>query len=276
MANSSFLVHAAMSSAADGSHGSAQSPIQRQRQRQEISLGPTIQSNPYFTALRSLELVSIYLDGIGMCQEDAVAHNPGLRTAVTDPAPGSVTRMARSKYTEVVAEDRTTERLVEGDPVLDFGAKGLEHDSRVMCIVGNKLVLVEEATISLLKPIRQIPVEQRHKWYNARGHQVVHEVDVVVNAFLIDRVTSAAPWDDAGPRDGKSIYLCAQVLEKFYVFGSAVIGVAGHIAGTTISNFAWSPAESVPYRRAASIFSRCPFNLVPTRQSTGSALQSVE
>jgi hypothetical protein len=58
--------------------------------------------------------------------------------------------MTRCKGPSVVAQDTTAPRLIEGDPVLDLGPKGVEYNSGIMSEVGNKFFLVEESTISFV------------------------------------------------------------------------------------------------------------------------------
>lgn len=60
--------------------------------------------------------------------------------------------------------------------------------------------------------------------------KVVYEFDVVLKTFLIDRVIAATKWDNSGPREGKTVRFCAQLLQKINVLGRAVVGVARHLS----------------------------------------------
>jgi hypothetical protein len=131
--------------------------------------------------------------------EKTVTHDPRFPRAITDRALGPVTRSAGSKLTNVISEDATTPRFVECDPVLNFGAKSLENHPCVIFKVCNEFFLVQEASVTLVEFIREIPMEQGNEGDNPSGMQVVNEFHIMLYTFLINRIVSAAEWDNTGP-----------------------------------------------------------------------------
>jgi hypothetical protein len=134
-----------------------------------------------------------------MGHEETVSHNPWLCRAVTDRALGAITCMARCKRPSVVAQDTTAPRLIEGDPVLDLGPKGVEYNSGVTSEVGNKFFLVEESAISFVQFIRKIPMEKGHHWRDACGMKIVNEFEIELKTFLVDGIIAAAQRNDTRP-----------------------------------------------------------------------------
>lgn len=126
-------------------------------------------------------------------------HDPRLGARVADGAFGAVGRVARSEEAGVVPQDSGAPGLVEGDPVFDAGAHGLENDAGIAREVGDEFGLVEQAAVPVVQRGGQIPMEQRDHRGDARGEQVVGELDVVVEAFLVDGVVAAAKGYDARP-----------------------------------------------------------------------------
>lgn len=83
--------------------------------------------------------------------------------------------------------------------MLHFRPERIEDNPRVVGKVRHKFLLVQEPAIPLLQLERQVPVEKRDQWRDPRSVQVVHELDIVLEALLVDRVVASAERDDARP-----------------------------------------------------------------------------
>lgn len=81
---------------------------------------------------------------------------------------------------------------------------------------------------------------------DAGGEQVVTELGVVVDASLVDGIIATSLGNDASPGEGEAVGLRAERLEQGNVLGGAVVGVAGRLAGTAVSNLSRDLAEGVP------------------------------
>jgi hypothetical protein len=109
--------------------------------------------------------------------------------------------VARGEGTIVISKHTDTPGLVESDPVLDLGSKGLEYHTGVVSEVGNEFLLVERSTVPLVELIWKIPVVEGNHRGNARIDQIIHKLLVELYASLVDRVVPAAERDNAGPID---------------------------------------------------------------------------
>jgi hypothetical protein len=90
-------------------------------------------------------------------------------------------------------------------------------------------------------------VEERDHRRDPVSEEVVDELDVEVEAGLVDRVVAASQRDDAGPRDGEAVALGAGLLQQLNVLVCAVVRVAGDITAVAAGNLARDLAECVPY-----------------------------
>lgn len=149
-----------------------------------------------------------------------------------------------------------------------------KHGAGVVREVLWVLFVVQQATIALVQPLWQIPVEERDHGLDAGGEQVVDELDVEVETGLVDWVVAAAKRDHTRPRDGEAVGLRAGLLEKVDILGRAVVGVAGHVAGAAAGDLAGDLAEGVPDGGAAAIGLRGALNLVAKER--GSAVDGGE
>ena len=128
-----------------------------------------------------------------------MADNPRLRRAISHRALSAVTRVAWSEGTIVISKDTNAPRLIEGNPVLDLGSKGLEYHASIVCEVSNELLLVERSTVALIELIRKIPMEQGNHGRNSGINQVIHKLLVELYAFLVDWIVPPAEGDNARP-----------------------------------------------------------------------------
>jgi hypothetical protein len=131
-----------------------------------------------------------------------------------------------------------------------------------MTKIRHKLLLIQQSTVSLIQSIRQIPVEQRHERRNPLRKQIIYKFLIERDTSRVDRVVTSANGDDTTPGDGEAIGFCASKLEERNVFCSAVVGVAGNVAGAAVSDFAGDFAECVPDRGATAVGFRSAFDLV--------------
>jgi hypothetical protein len=159
----------------------------------------TIQGDSDYASILLLEVVAVSLDCRTMSNEEVVPDGPGLPAAVADVAFAAVAGAARGEQAGAVAQDRAAPWLVEGDPQLDRGAKGLETYPRIVLKVLDKLVLVQQAAVARVQVVGQVPVEEGDEGLDARRTQVFGKLDVVLDALFVDRVVAPAEGDDARP-----------------------------------------------------------------------------
>ena len=161
--------------------------------------GHTVQRNANLTTVPFFEFIAVNLHRGSVGNQQAVADNPRLSRAVSHRALDAITRVARGEGTIVISKNTDTPGLIESDPVLDLGSKGLEYHSGIACEVGDEFLLVERSTVPLVKLIRKVPVVESNHGGNARINQVIHKLLVELYAFLVDRIVPAAERDNARP-----------------------------------------------------------------------------
>lgn len=132
-----------------------------------------------------------------MSNQKRVPHNPGLPAAITLCTLASVTATAGSEQSGTISKYGTAPWLVERYPIFYFRAEASETDPGVVLVVLDKLVLVQHASISLVKFVGEIPMEQRDHWLDACLDKVVDEFDVELKALLIHGVVSSSKRNDA-------------------------------------------------------------------------------
>ena len=159
----------------------------------------TVQGDPDLSAILLLELLAIYLHSCTMSDQDVVSNRPCLPRAVTNRALLPVTGMTRRKLSNAISKHRATPGLIVRDPELDLRSHRLENEPRVVDEILHVLLFVQESTVAVMQTLRQIPVEKRYHWLDIVGQELVHQVHVVLQAFLIDRIIAAAEGNDAGP-----------------------------------------------------------------------------
>ena len=191
--------------------------------------GVAVQGDADFTPLGGLEIIAISLDGASVGDKNVVANNPGLAGRVTDRRLGAVRGVAGGEIPHTISEDGAAPRLVEGDPVLALG-NGLEHDARVLLVVKRELMAVQEAAVSFVEPIREIPVKESDEGDDSSLDKVVNELDVVVNTGLVHRVVAATNGDNSRPRDGETVRGSAKLFQKSNVLVGAIVGIASNSA----------------------------------------------
>lgn len=207
--------------------------------------GITVQGDADLSALGGLELLTVSLDGLAVGDEDVVSNNPGLASAVTNGRLAAVRGVAGGEVARVVAEDRRAPGLVEGDPVLALGDR-LEGKAGVVLEISRELLLVQEAAIALVEGIGKIPVEEGDEGGDAGLEEVVDELDVVVNALLVNGVVAAAERDQTGPGERETVGGGTKGLEEVNILLGAVVRVASNSARAAVSDLAGDGAEGVP------------------------------
>ena len=155
--------------------------MRTRRRRKRHGTGPfTIQCNADLPSVLPLELLSEHLNRVPMCDQQVVPHDPRLAARIADGTLGAIARVARREQARAVPQDARAPRLVKGDPMLAPAAESLEDDTRVVGKVCREFGFVQQSAVPLVQRLRQIPVEERYHWGDARSVQVVDELDVVV------------------------------------------------------------------------------------------------
>jgi hypothetical protein len=108
--------------------------------------------------------------------------------------------VAGCERTRVVSKYRAAPGLIESNPVLDLGSEGLENQAGVVGKVGNKFLLVQEPSVTLVQLIWKIPVEKCDHWDDARFNEIINKFHVELQALLIDGVITATEGNKAGPK----------------------------------------------------------------------------
>jgi D-ribose pyranose/furanose isomerase RbsD len=72
-------------------------------------------------------------------------------------------------------------------------------------------------------------VEQCDHRLDTVGQQLIDQIDVVLQAFVVDRVVAATEWNDTRPRNTEAVCLSSERLQESYVFLVNVVGVASDI-----------------------------------------------
>jgi hypothetical protein len=128
--------------------------------------------------------------------------------------------------------------------------------------IERELFLVQETAIALVEASRQIPVEQRDEGGDAGLQEVVNELDVVVDALLVDWVIAAAKRNDSGPRQGEAVGVGADGLQELDILFCSVVRIASNSTRASIGNLAGNGAEIIPNGRATTILLGSTFDLV--------------
>lgn len=223
--------------------------------------GVAVQGDADLAALRGLEVLTVRLDGPAVGDEEVVANDPGLASAVTNGRLGTVGGVAGGKVSRVVAEDRAAPGLVEGDPVLALG-DGLEHDAGVVLKVKGELFTVQETAVALVETIGEIPVEEGDEGGDAGIEQVVDKLDVMVDALLVDGVVAATNGNDTRPGDGEAVGGGTERLEEINILLGAVVRVAGDDTRATVGDLAGDVAEGIPDRGTTAVSVDSTLNLI--------------
>ena len=121
---------------------------------------------------------------------------------------GGVVGHAGGVHAGRVAEERRAPRLVERGPHVDPVAEHLGQLARVLAERSGGLPVGPAALV--LERLREVPVVERRDGLDAGGEQAVDEVDVEVEAGLVE--LARAGRLDAGPRDREPVGLQAEVL----------------------------------------------------------------
>lgn len=134
------------------------------------------------------------------------------------PDPGD----SRSKLTYVVSVRCRAPWLIEGQPVLDAITVSLKAELGIVSEVGNALFLVEPTAISVPQSEREIPAAgsvlrafsaglslaslvQGDERGDVVLKQLVDQVVIELEAFLVDWVITTTIGDESRPRDGEAV-----------------------------------------------------------------------
>lgn len=195
-----------------------------------------------------------------------MADDPGLPAGIANGGLASVRCVARGEVASAVTKNRAAPGFVVGNPVLAFG-NGLEDDAGVVLVVERELGPVQQTAVPLVETVGKVPVVQCDIRLDAGLKEVINELDVVVQASLVDGIITTTKGDDAGPGEGKPVGFGAELLQQGDVVGGPVIRVAGDLpvslnAVRPLGNLAVDLTESIPDGRAAAIFVNGTFDLV--------------
>ena len=222
----------------------------------------TIQRDTDLAAILGFEILSVGFDGRTMCNQQRVPHDPGLSAAIAFRTLRAVTCTAGSKEARTIAQNGTAPGLIESNPELDTRTERLEAHPSIVLEILNELVLVQHATVPLVQVVRQVPMEESDHGFDASSTQVVDEFHIVLESLFADGVVAAAEGDDAGPGEGEAVGFGFCFFEQGNVFGGAVVGIAGYVAGAAVCDFAWDAAEAVPDGVCAAVLMGGSFDLV--------------
>lgn len=134
-----------------------------------------------------------------MSNQKRVPHYPRLSAAVTFGALVPVAAATRSEQTSTVSKNTGAPRFIERDPEFNLRAEGFETHPGVVFKVLDELVLVQHAVVPLVQVVGQIPVEQRDHRLDARLNKIVCELDIMLEALLVDRVIASTERNDTRP-----------------------------------------------------------------------------
>lgn len=125
-----------------------------------------------------------------------------------------------------------------------------------------ELLLVQVAAVPLVQSIGEVPMQECDQWLDTCSAQVVDEFDVVLDALFIHGVIASAQGDDARPREGEAVRVCARRLQQLDVLGRTVVGITRDVAIGSVPDLARDVGEDIPYAVALAICLGTPFNLV--------------
>jgi hypothetical protein len=194
--------------------------------------------------------------------QDVVPDSPRLGAAVANLTLVPVTGVTWSELANAVPENRAAPGLVVGNPELHLGPESLEHELAVADKVLDVLLLVQQTSVPVMEALRQVPVEERDHGLDVVGQQLVDEVDVVLQALVVDGVITTAERNHARPGHAKAVCFRSEGFEQGDVGFVDVVGVAGHFAAGAVGDFARDLAELVPDGVAAAVFVSGAFDLV--------------
>jgi hypothetical protein len=86
-----------------------------------------------------------------------------------------------------------------------------------------ELCPVQKTAVALVQAIGEIPVEEGDEGGDASLQEVIDELDVVVNALLVDGIVATADGDDSRPGDGETVGVGAKLLQKVDVLLGSLV-----------------------------------------------------
>jgi hypothetical protein len=211
-----------------------------------------------------------------MGDENVVANLPRFCAAVANLALLPVAGVSRCKLANTVAQNRTAPRLVVGDPELDLRSQSLEHELAVADKVLDVLLLVQQTSVPVVQSLRQVPMEKSDHGLYTVGQQLIDQIDVVLQALVIDRIVTATEWNHSRPRNTESVCLGSERFQKSYIGLVDVVRVASNLAARTVCDFARNSAEGIPNGVSTTVLLSSAFDLVAVLRSARSGTTSIE
>ena len=158
-----------------------------------------------------------------------------------------------------ITEVHESSGLVEREDILDAIAYPLRDVTRVIRERPGRFAGLPSAE-PVLERLRQIPVIQRRKRFDAVGQKFVQKAVVEVEAFGVRGAGSFRKHPR--PRDRKTIGFDAQLLDQADVFLVPMIVIVGAVGVAVIADLARGVGEGVPDRAASAIFVDSAFDLI--------------
>lgn len=148
------------------------------------------------------------------------------------------------------------------NPMLHPITKTLEANPSITQEVNRVFLLVEQSAIALLKRNRHIPVKQRHERCYPIGEQLIHEVTIMLQTYLIQLIICSPRRNNTCPRNAETIGIHAVTFEPLHVFLVKIIRPTSDFIGAFILYGArLRMAKSIPYCRRLAILVPCAFDL---------------
>ncbi len=148
--------------------------------------------------------------------------------------------------------------FVEEHPIGNAVAQRARDDLYVVGKARSRIAI--RPASGIFQSLRQIPVVERDKGTDSGFQQRIDEAAVVVDAFGI---CQAGPGGlNARPGNREAVAVQVHRSQQRHVFATAMIGVAGYVAGVAILDFAGSMGEAVPDGFAFAVFFPRAFDLV--------------
>jgi hypothetical protein len=199
-----------------------------------------------------------------MGHEDIMTSNPRLPRRITYRTLGPIARPPRCELSIVISVDTDAPRLIERNPELYTFSHCLEHYLCIVCEVFNKLLLVQQTTISFFQVIGEIPMIQSDKGFNASSFEILRKLDIMLKAFFVHRIISTTKWNNSRPRKWEAVRPSCQRLQQSNILCGLMVRVTSYFTRTTTSNLARYTAKRVPYRISSTVILRSAFDLIPT------------
>jgi hypothetical protein len=171
---------------------------------------------------------------------------------------GHVVGAAGRVHAAGVAEVGRAPRLVHREEAADPVAERVRHDGGELAEpLGGRPA---RPAARVLEGLRQVPVVERDRGFDARGEQRVDQVGVEGEARRVDRpqLLGGDVRRDPRPRHRESVGGEPEVGHEGDVLAEAVVVVHGHVAGVVARDPARRVREGVPDRGGAAVGGTAP------------------